>query len=128
MTRQNTGKRWCLVVLRKDNNLSLNISKTKELIIDFRKQGRAHASIYINGAEVEMVESIKFLAVTITSNLPWTTCTDATVGKAQQHVFFLRRLKKLGMSMWEIREQSSIPDDYVCRECDQLQLLFGWSS
>eukprot|EP00061_Rhincodon_typus_P018525 g47730.t1 len=25
--------------------------------------------------------------------------------------------------LWEIREQSSVPDNYVCRKCDQLQLL-----
>eukprot|EP00061_Rhincodon_typus_P016370 g44557.t1 len=59
---------WC-----KDNNLFLNISKTEELIISFRKQGGGHAPIYINGAEVEMVESVKFLGVTITNNLSWTT-------------------------------------------------------
>eukprot|EP00061_Rhincodon_typus_P004703 g23232.t1 len=37
---------WC-----NENNLSLNISKTKELIIYFRKNGREHAPIYINGTE-----------------------------------------------------------------------------
>eukprot|EP00061_Rhincodon_typus_P008820 g31767.t1 len=35
---------WC-----NENNLSLNISKTRELIIDFRKKGGEHAPIYING-------------------------------------------------------------------------------
>eukprot|EP00061_Rhincodon_typus_P005616 g25347.t1 len=25
--------------------------------------------------------------------------------------------------MWEIREQSSVPDNSVCRKCDQLQVL-----
>eukprot|EP00061_Rhincodon_typus_P004970 g23850.t1 len=25
--------------------------------------------------------------------------------------------------MWEIREQSSVRDNYICRKCDQLQLL-----
>eukprot|EP00061_Rhincodon_typus_P013231 g39474.t1 len=36
---------WC-----NENNLPLNISKTKELIIDFRNKGE-HAPIYISGAE-----------------------------------------------------------------------------
>eukprot|EP00061_Rhincodon_typus_P014573 g41664.t1 len=48
----------CLVVWYKDNNLSLNVSKTKELIIDFGKKGEGHAPIYINRAEVEMVKTI----------------------------------------------------------------------
>eukprot|EP00061_Rhincodon_typus_P017042 g45566.t1 len=47
---------WC-----NENNLSLNIGKTKELIIDFRKKGGEHVPSYINGAEVERVESTKFL-------------------------------------------------------------------
>ena len=35
---------WC-----QENNLSLNVNKTKELIVDFRKQQREHAPIHING-------------------------------------------------------------------------------
>eukprot|EP00061_Rhincodon_typus_P015824 g43724.t1 len=50
-----------LVTWYNENNLSLNISKTKELIIDFRKKGGAHAPIYINGIEVERMHSSKFL-------------------------------------------------------------------
>eukprot|EP00061_Rhincodon_typus_P018878 g48243.t1 len=55
---------WC-----NENNLSLNVDKTKELIIAFRKKGGEYASININGTEVERVESIKFLGLTITDNL-----------------------------------------------------------
>ncbi|KAI4891474.1 hypothetical protein NFI96_005401 [Prochilodus magdalenae] len=40
---------WCY-----HNNLSLNISKTKEMIVDYRKLQRGgHSPLYINGAEVE---------------------------------------------------------------------------
>eukprot|EP00061_Rhincodon_typus_P011659 g36849.t1 len=46
-----------------------------------------------------MVESIKFLGVTITDNLSWTSNVDATVKAAQQCLFFLRRLRKFGMSI-----------------------------
>ncbi|KAK6320198.1 hypothetical protein J4Q44_G00093050 [Coregonus suidteri] len=47
---------WC-----QDNNLSLNVSKTKELIVDYRKRRAEHAPIHIDGAVVERVESLKFL-------------------------------------------------------------------
>ncbi|KAI4878582.1 hypothetical protein NFI96_005197 [Prochilodus magdalenae] len=39
---------WC-----RENNLSLNVDKTKELIVDFRKQERVHTPITINGIAVE---------------------------------------------------------------------------
>eukprot|EP00061_Rhincodon_typus_P004823 g23504.t1 len=63
----------CLAAWCKDNNLSINVSKMKELIIDFRKQSGGHTLVCINGAEVEMVESVRFLGVMITNNLSWIT-------------------------------------------------------
>eukprot|EP00061_Rhincodon_typus_P004796 g23450.t1 len=85
---------WC-----NENNLSLNVGKTKELIFDFRKKGGEHAPIYINRAEVERVRSIKFLRVTITDDLSWTSHGDATIKMAQQRLFFLRPLRKFGISV-----------------------------
>jgi hypothetical protein len=53
---------WCL-----NNNLSLNISKTKEMIVDYRKRRTEYTPILINGAVVEQMESFKFLGVHITN-------------------------------------------------------------
>eukprot|EP00061_Rhincodon_typus_P016400 g44596.t1 len=85
---------WC-----NENNLSLNISKTKELVIDFRKKGGEHTPIYVNGTEAERVKSIKFLGVTIIDNLSWTSHVDVTVKKTQQRLFFARWPRKFGMSI-----------------------------
>ena len=52
---------WC-----KGNNLSLNVIKTKEMIVDYMKRRTEHTLILINGAVVEWVESLKFLGVHIT--------------------------------------------------------------
>ncbi len=42
---------WCT-----ENNLLLNVSKTKELIVDFRKkEAKTHKPVFINEAEVEQV-------------------------------------------------------------------------
>ena len=68
---------WCL-----ENNLSLNVNKTKEMIVDFRKQQSEHPPIHINGTAVE-VESFKFPGVRITDKLKWSTHTDSVVKKAQ---------------------------------------------
>jgi len=54
---------WC-----DDNNFTLNVNKTKEIVIDFRKRCGGHAPIYISG-EIEIVDSFKFLGVQITNNL-----------------------------------------------------------
>eukprot|EP00061_Rhincodon_typus_P017540 g46269.t1 len=45
------------------------------------KERRKHVPIYVIGAEVERVESIKFLRVVITGNLSWTSHIDAMVKK-----------------------------------------------
>ena len=51
---------WC-----QDNNLSLNVIKTKEMIVDYRNRRAEHAPILIDGSVVEQVESFKFLGVHI---------------------------------------------------------------
>ena len=68
---------WC-----QENNLILNVNKTKEMIMDFRKQQRK-----------------QFLGAHITDKLKWSTHTDSVVKKAQQRLFNLRRLKKFGLSL-----------------------------
>jgi hypothetical protein len=39
---------WC-----QENNLTLNVNKRKEMIVDFRKQQREHPPIHINRTVVE---------------------------------------------------------------------------
>ncbi len=81
-----------------ENHLSLNIDKTKELVVDFRRQSREHTPISIDKTPVERVNSFKFLGVHITEDLTWSAHTDAVLKKAHQRLFFLRRLRKFGMS------------------------------
>ena len=57
---------WC-----QDNNLSLNVIKTKEMIVHYRKKRTEHAPILIDRDVVEQVESFKFLGVHITNKLEW---------------------------------------------------------
>jgi hypothetical protein len=83
---------WC-----QDNNLSLNVMKTKEMIVDYRKRRNEHGPILIDGAVVEQVESFRFLGVHITNKLTWSKHTKTVVKRARQSLFPLRRLKRFGM-------------------------------
>ena len=60
-----------------ENKLTLNINKTKEMIVGFGKQQREHPPIHIDGTVVEKVECFKFLGVHITDKLKWSTHTGA---------------------------------------------------
>ena len=55
---------WC-----QDNNVSLNVNKTREMIGVYRKRRTKYAPIFIDRAVVEQVESFKFLGVHINNKL-----------------------------------------------------------
>ncbi|KAI3365877.1 hypothetical protein L3Q82_000862 [Scortum barcoo] len=91
---------WC-----QDNNLQLNVSKTKELIVDFRRRQREeHTPISINGTTVERVNSFRFLGVHISEDLTWTHHTDFITKSARQRLFFL--LQADGGSTWTQRSSA----------------------
>ncbi len=77
-----------------ENNILFNISKTKELIIDFRKKEiKTHTPVYINGAEVMQVNSVGFLGISITENLSWSSHISTLVKKAQELYCKLQKAK-----------------------------------
>ena len=53
---------WC-----DENYLYLNVSKTKEMCIDFRKKQRCPKPVYIKGEAAERVELYKYLGVVFDS-------------------------------------------------------------
>ncbi len=83
---------WCGT-----NNLSLNVGKTKEVVLDFRRNSVDHPPLTIDSSTVERVSSTKFLGVHITEDLTWTTNTMSLSKKAQQRLHFLRRLKRASL-------------------------------
>uniref|UniRef100_A0A1A8ATP4 Reverse transcriptase domain-containing protein n=1 Tax=Nothobranchius furzeri TaxID=105023 RepID=A0A1A8ATP4_NOTFU len=80
---------WCKV-----NNLSLNVDKTKEMVVDFRRIRSDHSPLSINGSSVEIVNNIKFLGVHLDKDLTWSLNTSFLYKQSQQRLFFLRRLRK----------------------------------
>ncbi len=84
-----------LVMWWSDNDLVLNTTKTKEFIVDYRRTRKmTPPPLHIHGEEVENVNNIKFLGLYITNDRTWTVNTHYLVKKAQQRLFFMRKLKK----------------------------------
>ena len=74
--------------------ISLNTTKTKEFILDYRRQSADPAPLHINGDRVEKVYTFKFLGAHLSDDLSWSANTSEIVKKAQQRLHFLRVLRK----------------------------------
>lgn len=69
--------RWC-----DTNHLQLNIGKTKELVVDFRRRRKSSPTpITIRGEEVEVVDNYKFLGVHLNNKLDWSNNSEASTGR-----------------------------------------------
>lgn len=84
---------WC-----RTNNLIININKTKELIVDYRKRKSDTQPLIIDGVCVERVTDSRFLGVILQEDLTWSANTEALVKKAQQRLYLLRLLRREQLS------------------------------
>ncbi|KAI3374111.1 hypothetical protein L3Q82_005925 [Scortum barcoo] len=83
---------WC-----RQNNLCINVKKTKEMIVDFRRGRHLPSPLYIGGTAVEVVSSFRYLGVHISDDLTWSKNTSCLIRKAHQRLYFLRRLRRAGL-------------------------------
>ncbi|KAK3565983.1 hypothetical protein QTP86_024223 [Hemibagrus guttatus] len=67
-------------------DMSLNVDKTKEMVVDFRRAQSGHSLLYINRSSVEINKSTKFLGVHLAQNFTWSHNTSSISKKAQQHI------------------------------------------
>ena len=72
---------WC-----DDNNLLLNVSQTKEMIVYFRRDEVPPPPRTINGSIVEQVTSFKFLGTHVSNSLTWDTHCNQLLKKAWQRM------------------------------------------
>lgn len=81
--------KWC-----QESFLSLNVLKTKDMCIDFRRVQPSPDTIVIDGQTVESVESYKYLGTFLDNKLTFKKNTDSIHKKSQQRLFCLRKLSK----------------------------------
>ncbi|KAL8595673.1 hypothetical protein ACOMHN_025709 [Nucella lapillus] len=83
---------WC-----DDNYLLLNVAKTKEVVVDFRRDQLKPTPLVIRGEDVELVDQYKYLGSIIDSKLSWSANAQALLKKGNQRLFFVRRLNSFGV-------------------------------
>jgi len=106
---------WC-----NDNYLNLNVKKTKELIIDFRRNPEVIPELTINGETVERVLEYKYLGTILDYKLSFDSNTRAIQKKCQSRIYCLQKLRSLGV------DQFVLGRFYTC--CIQSVLTFGFLS
>ncbi|XP_054872156.1 uncharacterized protein LOC111569300 [Amphiprion ocellaris] len=84
---------WC-----ERNHLQLNASKTKEMIVDFSSRRTPQtAPVNIQGLDIDMVDTYKYLGVHLNNKMDWTHNTEILYKKDQSGLHLLRRLRSFGV-------------------------------
>ena len=84
---------WC-----DENYLELNVNKTKEMIIDFRRTKADPVPVELKGSDVERVQTYKYLGVVIDNTLSWSQNTDVIMKKLNTRMYCLRKLRSFNVN------------------------------
>jgi hypothetical protein len=83
---------WC-----KENFLEINVTKTKEIVWDFRRKSYIYPQLEIDNRCVDRVNCYKYLGVWIDEKLNFNKHVDEQLKKANKRVYCLRKLCKLSV-------------------------------
>ncbi len=106
---------WC-----KTAELQLNISKTKEMVIDFRKNASKVKPVYLYGKEVERVQEYKYLGTIFDTTLKFQQNTEVIIKKVNQRMYVLRKLnsfcvqKKILRTFYTTFIESVLSFSFLC--------------
>ena len=76
------------------NKMKLNVSKCKELIVDFSRDKQFLLPLDIGGVLVERVKSARVLGLMIQNDMKWNDHVNSIVRKAGKRLYMLRMLKR----------------------------------
>jgi hypothetical protein len=106
---------WC-----DDNYLELNVGKTKEMLVDFRRNRTDVAALTLRGETVERVEEYKYLGTMIDNKLTFTANADMIFRKCRQRMYMLYQLRSLLVSQKVLEQcyrafiESLLTFSFVC--------------
>ena len=83
---------WCII-----NDMKLNHSKCKDMIISFAKDQPNLDPIFVENHELAPAFSAKILGTYISADLKWNTRIAYIVSKASKRLYFLHLLKQSGL-------------------------------
>ena len=87
----------------KDNDMVINASKTKELVINFSTTKFTNLrALNIEGVQIERVYEAKTLGIIISADLKWNSHVDAITSKAGKRIHMLSQMKKAGVPVEDI--------------------------
>ena len=125
----NTLGAWSSIKL-----LKFNPSKCKTMFISRRRLMRSEpSSLFLNGSLIEAVDCIKYLGISIASDLSWSQHIQSITSKARRLVGLLFRqyynyadtnvLKKLHVALVWPHLEYTVPiwDPYTAKDCDLVE-------
>lgn len=83
------------VTWSEQNHLQLNVTKTKELIVDLRRAKTPVTPVSIHGVPVDTVEEYKYLGVYFNNKLDWSRNTEAVCKKGPKQTLFPKEAEVL---------------------------------
>ena len=89
---------WC-----RYNSLDLNVKKTKEILIDFRKAPTVIPDPFTDGMKVESVTEYKYLGTVLDNKLNFNKNTDLIHKRCQPRIVCLQKLRSLTVSAAVLR-------------------------
>ena len=86
----------------KENKMKINYSKTKVMLFNPCRSIDFLPALQLGGQQLELVEQIRLLGMTIRSDLKWSSNTENIVKRASNKLWLIRRLKKMGANREEL--------------------------
>lgn len=84
---------WC-----DDNFLEMNVEKTKEMIVDYKRNRSDVAALQLKGKSIERVEEYKYLGSIIDNKLAFSRNTEVIFKKCKQRMHIMYQLRSLMVS------------------------------